>query len=182
MDPLQHADHEEVRHHRASPDRDERKGNAGHRSDAHRHPDVDEDLEHEGEDEPACHDGAVQIARDGDDPEASPDDEEVEQEQDGRADEATLLRQRRKGEVRGVLGEVVEARLARIGRPPSGQASCADGGDRLVQVPREPARIAVAVDEPGRVDRSGRAAGPRRPLPAGTREPRGPRRRRPRGA
>ena len=91
MDSLQDADHQQVRDHRASSDGDERQRDPRHRRDTHRHADVDEDLEHEGEDEPACDDRAVQIARDGDHPEPTPDDEEVEQEQDRRADEAALL-------------------------------------------------------------------------------------------
>ena len=46
--------------------------------------------------------------------EPAPDDEEVEEEQDRAADEPALLGERREGEVGGVLGEVVELRLARV--------------------------------------------------------------------
>ncbi len=47
VDALEHADEHEVRDHRRAADRHERKRDAGHGRDAHRHADVDEDLEEE---------------------------------------------------------------------------------------------------------------------------------------
>ena len=59
-------------------------------------------------------DGAVQVAGHGHHPQAPPDDEQVEEQQDRCAEEAALLGERGEDEVRRVLGEVVEARLARL--------------------------------------------------------------------
>ena len=51
---------------------------------------------------------------DGDDLDRAPDHEQVEQQQDRRADEAALLGERGEHEVRRVLGQVVEVRLGRV--------------------------------------------------------------------
>ena len=56
------------------------------------------------------------VARDGDHAQPAPDDEQVEQQQDRRADEAALLGERGEDEVGRVLGQVVEARLRRARR------------------------------------------------------------------
>ena len=86
------------------PTRDEGQRDAGHRRDAHRHADVDEDLEQEREHDPARDDRAEGVPRDRDHAQAAPDDEQVEAEQDRRADEAALLRERGEDEVGRVLG------------------------------------------------------------------------------
>ena len=57
----------------------------------HRHPDVDEDLEEQREDDAAGDDRRERIGCHRDDPHAAPEHEQVEQEQDRRADEAALL-------------------------------------------------------------------------------------------
>ncbi len=82
--------------------------------------------------ETAGDDDAVQVARAGDHPQAAPDDEEVEEEQDRAADEPALLGERREREVGRVLGEVVEPRLARLDDAASREPARADRGDRLV--------------------------------------------------
>ena len=66
------------------------------------------------EDEAARDDGAVQVAGHGHHPQAPPDDEQVEEQQDRRPEEPALLGERREDEVGRVLGEVVEAGLARL--------------------------------------------------------------------
>ena len=139
VDSLQHPDEHEVRHERAAADGDERERNPGHGRNAHRHPHVDEHLEQEREHERARDDGAVEVARHRDHTQASPDDEEVEEEHDRRAREPALLRERREGEVGGVLGEVVEPGLARLDDAAPREAAGADRGHRLVHVPRQAA-------------------------------------------
>ena len=62
---------------------------------------------------PPADDRPEQVAGDGDHAQPAPDDEQVEQEQDRGAEEPALLGERREDEVGGVLGQVVEPRLAR---------------------------------------------------------------------
>ena len=63
--------------------------------------------------DPAGDDRAEGVARDRDHAQAAPDDEQVEAEQERRAEEAALLGERGEDEVGVVLGEVVEPRLRR---------------------------------------------------------------------
>ena len=137
VDRLQHADREQVRDHRRATDRDERERNAGDGRDAHRHADVDEHLEEEREDDPTGDDSSVEVSGDGDHAQAAPDDEEVEEQQDRGADEPALLGERREDEVGGMLGQVVEARLARTLDAAAGETAGADRRTRLGHVVRE---------------------------------------------
>ena len=98
---------------------------------------------------PAGDDRAVEVARAGDDLQASPDDEQVEQQQDRGAEEAALLGERREREVGRVLGQVVEARLRRARDAAAAQAAGADRGDRLVHVVGRAARVGVGMREAG---------------------------------
>ena len=75
------------------------KRDAGDRRDPHRHADVDEDLEEQRDDDAAGDDRRVEVARDRDDAQAAPEHEQVEREQERRADEAALLAVRREHEV-----------------------------------------------------------------------------------
>src|SRR5205085_68834 len=88
---LEQPDREQVGDHRRAADADERERDAGDRRDPDRHADVDEDLEQERADDPARGDRGERIARARDHLQASPDDEQVEQEQHGDAEEAALL-------------------------------------------------------------------------------------------
>ena len=124
-------------------------GMPGDRRDAHRHPDVDEDLEEKRDDDAARDDRGEQVAGDGDDPQAPPDDEQVQQEQDRRADEAALLRERGEDEVGRVLRQVREVRLRRACHAASVEAAGADGDVRLRDVVGRPARVGVRVQEAG---------------------------------
>ena len=146
MNALQDADQHEVRHHRRAAHGHEWERNACHRRNAHRHTDVDEDLEEERDHQPASGDDAVEIARPGDDAETAPHDEEVEKEQDRASDEAPLLSQRREGEVGRMLGEIVESGLARADHAAPRQPSGSDCRDRLAEVVGDPAGIGVGIE------------------------------------
>src|SRR5439155_5437330 len=74
----QHADGDEVGDHRRAADRDERQRDARDGCDPHRHPDVDEDLKQERDDDPAGDDRRKEVARNRDDSQRPPDDEQVE--------------------------------------------------------------------------------------------------------
>ena len=65
-------------------------------------------------DDAARDDRAVEVARDGDDAERPPQHEQIQREQDRRADEPALLAVRREDEVGAVLRQEVEARLRRV--------------------------------------------------------------------
>ena len=121
----------------------------GHRRHAGRHADVDEDLEQKGEDDAGGGDRGERVAGDRDDLQASPDDEQIEQQEDRRADEPALLRERGEREVGRVLGQVVEPRLCRLVDAATGEPAGADGRDRLALVPRRALRILVGVEEAG---------------------------------
>ena len=148
VDRLEHADRDEVRHHRRAADRDERQRDPRDGRDPHRHADVDEDLEEEREDDPSGDHRPVEVPRDGHHAEPAPDDEQVEEQEDRRAEEAALLGERREDEVRRVLGEVVEPRLAGLADAAPVDPAGADRGDRLVEVVREGRRVGVGVREP----------------------------------
>ena len=107
-----------------------------------------------------------EVARDRDDLEAAPDDEQVEQEQDRRAEEAALLGERREDEVGRVLGQVVEARLRRAVDAAAVEAAGADRGDRLGDVVGRAARVLVGMREAGQPRLLVRLRARRRPLPA----------------
>ena len=149
MNRLQHPHGEQVGDHRGASDGDERQRNTRHGRDAHCHADVDEHLEEETEDDSPGDDRTVEIAGNRDHPEAAPDDEEVEQQEDRAADEAPLLGEGREHEVRRVLGQVIEPRLARPLDSSAGEATGSDRSARLGDVVGEPARVAVRVREPG---------------------------------
>jgi hypothetical protein len=119
-------DRDQIRDHRRSSDADEREGIPVIR-DPHRHAEVDEDLEQQREHEPARDDRRERVARDRDDSQASPDHEQIEHEQDRRAEEATLLGERGEDEVRVMLGQEVERGLRRVvdARPRSSPAPIA---------------------------------------------------------
>ena len=153
MDRLQDAHRDEVGHHRRAADRHERERDPRHGRDAHRHPDVDEHLEEEREDDPSRHDRTVEVSRDGDHPEAAPHHEQVEEQQDCGAEEAALLGERREHEVGCVLRQIVEARLARLDDTTAVDPAGADRRDRLVDVVRQPAGIRVGIREPGQTRR-----------------------------
>src|SRR5215211_3625282 len=85
VDREQDAHRGQVRDHRRAADADERQRDARDRRDPHRHTDVDADLEQERERDAAGDDRRERIARHRDDAQPTPDDEQVEAEQDRRA-------------------------------------------------------------------------------------------------
>src|SRR5205085_11617647 len=102
-------------------------------------------------DDPARGDRGEGIPGDGEDLEPAPDDEQVQEQEDADAEEAALLGERGEDEVRSVLREEVPARLRRGGDSAAPHAAGADGLDRLREVVRRVARIALRmrpVDEP----------------------------------
>ena len=130
----QHPHRGEVRDHRRPADADERKWNAGDRRDPHRHADVDEQLEQERDHDAAGDHRGVEVARDRDNAQASPEHEQIEREQQRGADEAALLAERREDEVGVVLRQEVEPRLRPAEYAASLHLARADGGDRLLEV------------------------------------------------
>ena len=149
VDRLQHADRQQVRDHRGAAHADVGKRNAGDRRDTHRHADVHEELEEERDDDPARRDRPEVIAGHGHHLQASPHDEQVEQQQDRAAHEPALLGERREREVGVVLGQEVEVRLRRAGHAAAPQAARADGRQRLLRVVVRAALVLVRAREAG---------------------------------
>ena len=96
---------------------------------------------------PPATDRAEEVLGEHDDAQASPHDEEIEQQQDRDAEEATLLGERREHEVRRVLGQVVETGLAGVRHTAASEPAGTDCGLRLGDVVRRSARIARRVRE-----------------------------------
>ena len=97
--------------------------------------------------DPTGDDRTERVARDRDHAQAAPDDQQVEAEQERRAEEAALLGERREDEVGVVLGQVVEPRLRRTLDAAPVEAARADGRDRLRLVVGGPGRILLEVGE-----------------------------------
>src|SRR3954452_3837762 len=149
VDAEEDPDSDEVRDHRRAADREERQRDARDRGNAHRHADIDEDLEQQREHEAAGDDRGERVPRERDDPHSTPHDEQVEPEQDRGADEAALLRQGREDEVGVMLRQEVQRRLRRAGDPATAELTGADRVLRLDDVVRRAAVIAVRIEEPG---------------------------------
>ena len=83
---------------------------------------------------PPGDDRREEVARDRDDPQPSPEHEQVERSRIERADEAALLAEGREREVGAVLGQEVELRLRRVVDAAAVHLARADGRDRLLDV------------------------------------------------
>src|SRR3954470_20134364 len=134
VDREQHAHRREVGDHRRAADAHERQRDAGDRRNPHRHAHVDEDLEEQPDDDPAGDDRRIEITRDRDDAQRSPEHEEIEREEQRRADEAALLCEAGEDEVGLALGQEAEVHLRRVTDAAPLHLPGADGGDRLLEV------------------------------------------------
>ena len=92
-------------------------------------------------DEPARDDGREWIACERDDAQTAPDDEQVEHQQESRAEEAALLGERREHEVGVMLRQEVERRLRRVVDAAAAELAGSDRVLRLRDVVGRPAGI-----------------------------------------